>query len=90
MFGYKVVVSAVALATLISSSAFAADGALTAGKPAGVKQAQVESSVLVLGAVGAAVVLGVALAVSNSGDHDNNGATGPFSTAATGTQFVSK
>lgn len=87
MFGSKVVVGAFALATVINSSAFAADGALTAGKPAGVKQAQVETGVLVLGAVGAAVVLGVALAVSNSGDHDKKGADGPFTTAPGGTQF---
>jgi hypothetical protein len=77
MFGYKVVASAVALATVIGSSAFAADGALTAGKPAGVAQAQVESGVVVAGAIGALVLTGIAIAVSQSGDH-NDPANGTF------------
>ena len=40
MFGFKSVVAAVTVATMVGSTAFAADGAFTSGKPAGVKPAQ--------------------------------------------------
>jgi hypothetical protein len=58
---------AVALATtMIASTAFAADnaGPLTAGKPAGVKQAQLGTTGWVL--IGIGVVAAVAIAVASS------------------------
>ena len=65
MFGYKNVVAAVAAAAMISSSAFAADGALAPGKPAGVQKAQIGTGTLILGLAGAAVMAAVAIMVSN-------------------------
>ena len=70
MFGFKSVVAAIAVAAMVGSSAFAADHALTAGKPAGVKPAQeIGKGTLIIGAGAAAVITAVAIVVSNqSGD----------------------
>ena len=70
MFGLKSVVAAVSVAAMIGTSAFAADGALVAGKPAGVKPAQqIGTGTLLIGAGVAAAVTAVAIVVSNqSGD----------------------
>jgi hypothetical protein len=78
MFGFKTVVAAVSVATMIGSSAFAADGALVPGKPAGVKPAlEIGTGTLLIGIGAAAVVTGIAIVVSNqSGDR-----TGPTSFA---------
>ncbi len=65
MFGYKNVVAAVAAAAMISTSALAADGALSAGKPAGVQKAQVGTNFLIVGIAGAAVLGAIAIVVSN-------------------------
>ena len=58
----RMFVSAVLATTLIASSALASDGALTPGKPAGVKQAQMTQNelwiALGLTAVAAGVVIG--------------------------------
>lgn len=53
-----------------SGAAFAADSAapLPAGKPAGVKKAQEESNILVLGIGVAAVAAGIALVASDGDD----------------------
>ena len=47
--------------TMMVSSAFAADGALSAGKPAGTRQAQIETGgvLLVVGIVAVAAVIAV-------------------------------
>ena len=70
MFGLKSVVAAVSVAAMIGTSAFAADGALVAGKPAGVKPAQqIGTGTLLIGAGVVAAVTAVAIVVSNqSGD----------------------
>jgi len=70
MFGFKSVVAAVTVATMVASSAFAADGALVTGKPAGVRSAQeIGKGTLLIGLGAAAVIAGVAIVVSNqSGD----------------------
>ena len=72
MFGIKSVVAAVTVATMIGSSAFAADGAFAPGKPAGVKPAQdfnVGTGTLILAGAGAAIITAVAITVGNqSGD----------------------
>lgn len=54
----------------VSGAAFAADAAapLPAGKPAGVKKAQEESNILVLGIGVAAVAAGIALVASDDDD----------------------
>ncbi|HEU0161177.1 MAG TPA: hypothetical protein VFQ69_02135 [Rhizomicrobium sp.] len=86
MFSFKSVVGAVTvLATVSMSSAFAADtGALAPGKPAGVKQAQIEgANLLLLGGV-TALAVGVGIVVSDqSSDGKTLGpiTTGPQSTA---------
>jgi hypothetical protein len=84
MFRMKSVVGAVTLATMIASSAFAADtGALAPGKPAGVHNAQVGTGFLIIGLGAAAIIAAVAITVSNqSGDR-----SGPtvFAPATTGT-----
>ena len=70
MFGFKTVVAAVTVATMIGSSAFAADGALAPGKPAGAKPAQeIGMGTWVIAGVGAGVLAAVAIVVTNqSGD----------------------
>lgn len=70
MFGFKTVVAAVTVATMITSSAFAADGALAPGKPAGAKPAQeIGTGALLIGGVGAGILAAVAIVVTNqSGD----------------------
>ena len=70
MFGFKTVVAAVTVATMIGSSAFAADGALAPGKPAGAKPAQeIGTGTLLIAGVSAAVIAAVAIVVTqHSGD----------------------
>jgi hypothetical protein len=70
MFGFKSVVAAVAVVTMIGSSAFAADGAFAPGKPAGVKAAQeIGNGTLIIAAGAVAIIAAVAITVSNqSGD----------------------
>ncbi|HEY4075306.1 MAG TPA: hypothetical protein VGM26_00105 [Rhizomicrobium sp.] len=70
MFGFKAVVGALTLTTMISSSAIAAStGALAPGKPAGVKNAQISTGTLLIAGGAAAVALAVAIVVSDqSGD----------------------
>jgi hypothetical protein len=83
MFGIKSVVAAVTVVTMIGSSAFAADGALVPGKPAGVSHAQQigTGSLLLLGA-GAAILGAIAITVTNqSGDRPNT--TTAFAPATT-------
>ena len=82
MFGFKTVVAAVTVATLIGSSAFAADGALAPGKPAGVKPAlEIGTGTLLIGIGAAAVVTGIAIVVSNqSGDRAGQTSFAPATT----------
>jgi len=83
MFGFKTVVAAVTVATLIGSSAFAAEGALAPGKPAGAKPAQqIGTGTLLIAGGAVAVIAAVAIVVTNqSGDRAN--ATTTFAPAAT-------
>jgi hypothetical protein len=89
MFGFKSVVAAVTVATMIGSSAFAADGALAPGKPAGVKQAlDIGNGTLFIGLGAAAILATVAIVVTNqSGDravnNSNLGSGNPNSTIST-------
>jgi hypothetical protein len=78
MFGFKSVVAAVTVATMVGSSAFAADGAFAPGKPAGVKSAQdIGNGTLIIGVGAAAVIAAVAITVTNqSGDRAVSGVTG--------------
>jgi len=84
MFGFKSVVAAVTVATMVASSAFAADGALVTGKPAGVKSAQeIGKGTLLIGLGAAAVIAGVAIVVSNqSGDRSAPTTFAPATTSA--------
>lgn len=83
MFGFKTVVAAVSVATLIGTSAFAADGAFAPGKPAGVNQAQeIGTGTIIIGGVAVAVVTAVAITVGNSSG-DRTPATQTFSVATT-------
>ena len=83
MFGIKSVVAAVTVATMIGSSAFAADGAFAPGKPAGVNQAQeIGTGTLILAGAAAAVITGVAIAVGNQSG-DRAPATSTFAPATT-------
>jgi hypothetical protein len=70
MFRMKSVAGAVTLATMVATSAFAADaGALAPGKPAGVNKAQLSDGTLIIGAGVVAIVAAVAIIVSDqSGD----------------------
>jgi hypothetical protein len=72
--------------TLVGSAAMAADATapLTAGKPAGVKQAQaISNTVWIVGAVAVAGV-GIGLAVSGGGGGNNAGTTTPVTTGTAG------
>ena len=83
MFGFKTVVAAVTVATMIGSSAFAADGALAPGKPAGAKPAQeIGTGTLIIAGGAAAVLAAVAIVVSNSSG-DRTPATTTFAPATT-------
>ena len=63
----------------------ASQSALTPGKPAGVRQAQEQDSMLPLAVFGAAAVgIGIALAVSDN-DTDTPGTPPPTTTTTTGT-----
>jgi hypothetical protein len=77
MFGFKTVVAAVTVATMIGSSAFAAEGALSPGKPAGAKPAQqIGTGTLLIAGGAVAVVAAVAIVVTNqSGDRSGNPTT---------------
>jgi hypothetical protein len=79
MFGFKSIVAAVTVATLVGSSAFAADVTLASGKPAGVRPAQamnIGNGTLYIGLAAAAIITGVAITVSNqSGDRAASGAS---------------
>jgi hypothetical protein len=82
MFGLKSVVAAVTVATMIGSSAFAADMSLAPGKPAGVDKAQLEigTGTLLIGLGAIAIVTAVAITVSDQG---NNSTAGTFSATTT-------
>ena len=83
MFGIKSVVAAVTVATMIGSSAFAADGAFAPGKPAGVNQAQeIGTGTLILAGATVAIVTAVAITVGNQSG-DRNPATSTFAPATT-------
>jgi hypothetical protein len=85
MFGFKTVVAAVTVATMIGSSAFAADSVLASGKPAGVHQAQeIGKGTLILAGAAAVVIAAIAITVGNqSGDRNNGNQTfAPATTSA--------
>jgi hypothetical protein len=84
MYGIKSVVAAVTVATMVGSSAFAADGAFTSGKPAGVRPAQamnIGNGTLYIGLAAAAVITAVAITVSNQ--NGNNSPAGALGTGNT-------
>ena len=83
MFGFKSVVAAVMAATIIGSSAFAADATFAPGKPAGVKSAQaIGTGTLLIAGAAAAVITGIAITVSNSsGDRASPGALNTTNTS---------
>jgi hypothetical protein len=84
MFRMKSVVGAIAVAAMVSTSAFAAstDGALAPGKPAGVQKAEIGTGTLLLGLFGVALVTAVAIVVSNqSGDRSAPTTFTPATTA---------
>lgn len=84
MFGFKGVVAAVTVATMIGTSAFAADMTLAPGKPAGVSKAQIGTGTLVIGAAAAGIITAIAIVVSNSENNSNtSGAANTFATPAT-------
>jgi len=82
MFRTKSVVAAISMATLIASSAFAAETAsLTPGKPAGVHQADlgVGRGTLIIGLGAVAIITAIAITVGNQ--NSNNSATGSLGQA---------
>jgi hypothetical protein len=83
MFGMKTVACAITLATMVVTSAFAADtGALAPGKPAGVKKAQISDGTMIIGAGVVAIVAAVAIVVSDqSGDKGTQGTFAASTTA---------
>ena len=84
MHGFKSVVAAVTVAAMVGSSAFAADGALAPGKPAGAKPAQeISKGTLLIAGGAAAVITAVAIVVSNqSGDRSAPTTFAPATTSA--------
>jgi hypothetical protein len=72
----RAISAALVAMTMTVSSAFAADGALAPGKPAGTRQAQIETGgvLLVVGIVAVAAVIAV-VASTTSGNHAATGTT---------------
>jgi hypothetical protein len=85
MFGLKSVVAAVTVATMIGTSAFAADMSLAPGKPAGVDKAQLNigTGTLIIAGASAAIIAAVAITVSNQSTNNNSGAANTFAPAST-------
>ena len=82
MFGLKGVVAAVTVATMIGSSAFAADMSLAPGKPAGVDKAQIGTGTLLIGGGIVAVLTGIVIVTSDqSGTY--SGAANTFAAGIT-------
>ena len=83
MFRMKSVVGAIAVAAMVSTSAFAgaADAPLAPGKPAGVQKAQLATGTLLLGALGAGILAAVAITVSNQSGNKSGPTT--FAAATT-------
>jgi hypothetical protein len=77
--------AAILAASLLATNAFAAT-TLTAGKPAGVKKAQMEgnNTILIISGVGLAG-LGIGLAASNNGGGPTSFTTTTTTTTTTGT-----
>ena len=75
----RAIAAALVATTMTLSSAFAADGALTAGKPAGTRQAQIETGgvLLVAGILAvAAVIAVVASTTQGKGTSSSTATTG--------------
>lgn len=85
MFGFKSVIAAATVATMVATSAFAAEGALSTGKPAGVQPAQqIGTGTLIVGGAAVAVLTAIAIVVSNqSGDRSAPTTFGPAATSGT-------
>jgi len=92
MFGYKSVVAALTVATMLGSSAFAADKSLAPGKPAGVSKAQFQgigTGTLIIGLGAAAIIAAIAITVSDQSANNlpagnlGTGNTSGVSTAGT-------
>ena len=85
MFGFKGVVAAVMVATMIGTSAFAADMSLAPGKPAGVDKAQLNigTGTLIIGLGAAAIITAIAITVSDESNNNNSGAANTFAPAST-------
>jgi hypothetical protein len=84
MFGLKSVVAVATVATLIGSSAFAANVSLVPGKPAGVQKAQdVGNGTIIIGLGAAAIITAVAIVVSQD-NNNNGGAASTFPVNVTG------
>ena len=85
MFGVKSVVAAFTVATMIGSSAFAAES-LAPGKPAGVEKAQVAgigTGTILIGAAVIGVIAAIAITVGNQSS--NNPETGALGQQGGGT-----
>jgi hypothetical protein len=90
MFRTKTVVAAIAVATMIASSAFAAEPApLAAGKPSGVQKAQIadlSTGTIILGLGAIAIITAIAITVGNqSGNHVATGSLGQGGSVSPGT-----
>jgi hypothetical protein len=85
MTNFRMAATAIAVAAAMTGSQALADGALAPGKPAGVKEAQHHGpNLLLIGGVTAAVVAGIVIATTNSGDSSCSATACPTS-VATGT-----
>jgi hypothetical protein len=76
----RLCVSTIFAILLIASNAFAGDGALAPGKPAGVKQAQTMDNSLIIELGMAAVTAGLAIALAN-GQHNTPTISAPSTTS---------
>lgn len=86
MTNFRTAVLAVAVALAMTGSHALAEGMLAPGKPAGVQQAQHRHrNLLLIGGVTAAVVAGIAIAVTNSDNGSCTAANCPNQTASTST-----
>ena len=73
------------VAAMAGSQAFAADGSLAPGKPAGVTQAQRSPNLLLIGGAAVIAVVGIAVAVSSSDNAGCSATNCPTTTPSTST-----
>ena len=67
----KILIAALTVSLLVPTAVLAENGALSPGKPAGVRAAQMDTTTLLVGLGAVAVLVGVAVSASSCCQHSN-------------------